>query len=127
MKSVQFLSSAIFLRKGFAIALGSAAFLAAAPAVASPEIASGDGIVNASVDSCLTRTDAFVSTLDVQLEQGQIDRTGYFGDGSFRILCYPNPYGQNTQSLVVVFAAHDTDFEVADTFVQIAIEEISDM
>ena len=118
MKSVQFLSTVI--------ALGSTALLSTAPAIASPEIASGDGLVNANVDSCLARTDAFVSTLDVQLERGQIDRTGYFGDGSFRILCYPNPYGQSTQSLVVVFAAHDSDFTVADTFVQIAIEEIAD-
>ncbi|MGD1866131.1 MAG: hypothetical protein ACFB0D_16405 [Phormidesmis sp.] len=118
MKSVKFLSAAF--------ALGSTAFLSTASAIASPEIASGDGIVNANIDGCLSRTDAFVSTLDVQVEQGQIDRTGYFGDGSFRILCYPNPYGQTTQSLVVVFAAHDTDYEVADTFIQIAIEEIAD-
>ncbi|MEL7225306.1 MAG: hypothetical protein AAF810_16440 [Cyanobacteria bacterium P01_D01_bin.36] len=119
MKSVRTLSAAILL--------GSAAHLLAAPAaLASPEIASGDGIVNADVDSCIAQTDAFVSTLDVQVEQGQIDRTGYFGDGSFRILCYPNPYGQSSQSLVVVFAAHESDFEIADTFVQIALEEIAD-
>ncbi len=117
MKSVQLLSAAV--------ALGSTVLLSVAPVLAAPEIASGDGIVNSNVDSCLSRTDIFVSTLDVQVEQGQIDRTGYFGDGSFRILCYPNPYGQSAQSLVVVFAAHDTDFEVADTFVQIAIEEIA--
>jgi len=118
MKSVPLLSAAFVL--------GSTALLSATPVFASPEIASGDGLVNATIDGCLSRTDAFVSTLDVQVEQGQIDRTGYFGDGSFRILCYPNPYGQSTQSLVVVFAAHDTDFTVADTFVQIAIEEIAD-
>lgn len=118
MKSPSFLSAALVL--------GSATILSAAPVLASPELASGDGIVNSNVDGCLSRSDAFVSTLDVQVEQGQIDRTGYFGDGSFRILCYPNPYGQSTQSLVIVFAAHDTDFTVADTFVQIAIEEIAD-
>ena len=95
-------------------------------AIASPEIASGDGIVNDTISACLSRTDAFVDTLDVSVERGQIDRTGYFGDGSFRILCYPNPYGQNSQSLVVIFAAHETDFQVADTFVQIAVAEIAD-
>ncbi|MEM9088471.1 MAG: hypothetical protein AAGC93_06970 [Cyanobacteria bacterium P01_F01_bin.53] len=91
-----------------------------------PEIASGDGIVYADTADCLARTDDFISTLDVSLEYGQIDRTGYFGDGSFRILCYPNPYGDNTQSLVVIFAAHEHDFDVADTFVQIAVGQIAD-
>jgi len=118
MKPVPFLSTVA--------AFGSLAILGALPAIASPEIASGDGIVNGNIDSCLSRTDAFVSTLDVQAEQGQIDRTGYFGDGSFRVLCYPNPYAQGAESLVVIFAAHDTDFEVADAFVQVAIEEIAD-
>ncbi|MEL6854783.1 MAG: hypothetical protein AAFO83_06695 [Cyanobacteria bacterium J06607_13] len=100
--------------------------MAAVSAAATPEIASGDGIVNANINACLSRTDAFVRTLDVSVERGQIDRTGYFGDGSFRILCYPNPYGQDDQSLVVIFAAHENDFEVADTFVQIAVAEIAD-
>ncbi|MGB3766503.1 MAG: hypothetical protein WA947_08085 [Phormidesmis sp.] len=95
-------------------------------ALPSPEIASGDGIVNADIAACLSRTDTFVRTLDIDVEKGQIDRTGYFGDGSFRILCYPNPYGQPDQSLVVIFAAHDTDFEIANTFVQIAINQITD-
>lgn len=98
----------------------------ARPSKASPEIASGDGVVNADITACLSRTDTFVSTLDVNVERGQIDRTGYFGDGSFRILCYPNPYGQSGQSLVVIFAAHDSDFNIADSFVQIAIAEIAD-
>lgn len=95
-------------------------------AIATPEIASGDGIVDANLNACLSRTDAFVDTLDASVERGQIDRTGYFGDGSFRILCYPNPYGQADQSLVVIFAAHESDFSVADTFVQIAVSEIAD-
>ena len=95
-------------------------------AIATPEIASGDGIVYANIDACLTRTDDFVSTLDVNVEQGQMDRTGYFGDGSFRILCYPNPYGEDDQSLVVIFAAHETDFALADTFVQVAMSHIAD-
>lgn len=96
------------------------------PALSTPEIASGDGIVNADIATCLARTDAFIETLEVSVERGQIDRTGYFGDGSFRILCYPNPYGQTAHSLVVIFAAHDNDFAVADNFVQIAVSRISD-
>ncbi len=98
----------------------------ALPTLASPKIASGDGIINADATACLSRTDAFVNTLNVDVERGQIVRTGYFDDGSFRILCYPNPYSQDEQSLVVIFAAHETDFDVADTFVQIALSEIAD-
>ena len=64
--------------------------------------------------------------ISFDVEKGQIDRTGYFGDGSFRILCYPNPYGEPNQSLVVIFAAHDTDFAIANSFVQIAINQIAD-
>lgn len=111
-----------------AIALPAALLWKAAtlPSIASPEIASGDGVVNADITACLSRTDTFISTLDVDVEKGQIDRTGYFGDGSFRILCYPNPYGESSQSLVVVFAAHDTNLDIADSFIQIAIEEIAD-
>lgn len=99
----------------------------AVSALAMPEIASGDGIVEASVSTCLSRTDAFVDTLNVGIERGRIDRTGYFGDGSFRIICYPNPYSSQTgQSLVVIFAAHEDDFDVANTFVQIAVGQIAD-
>lgn len=108
----------------FAALLGWGA--SAVPALSTPEIASGDGIVNASIATCLSRTDAFIDTLEVSVERGQIDRTGYFGDGSFRILCYPSPYGQTNQSLVVIFAAHDDDFAVADSFVQIAVSKIAD-
>ena len=100
--------------------------LSASPSLASPEIASGDGVINADIAACLSRTDTFINTLDVEIEKGQIDRTGYFGDGSFRILCYPNPYGQSSQSLVVIFAAHNTDFDIANTFIQIAINQIAD-
>ncbi|MGB7314681.1 MAG: hypothetical protein WA939_17265 [Nodosilinea sp.] len=95
-------------------------------ALATPEIASGDGIVDANVRTCLSRTDAFVNTLEVNIERGRIDRTGYFGDGSFRILCYPNPYGQADQSLVVIFAAHEDSFDVANSFVQVAVGQIAD-
>jgi hypothetical protein len=115
MKAVYLLSAAL-------VSWGSLAM----SAIAAPEIASGDGIVNAEISDCLARTDIFINTLEVSVESGQIDRTGYFDDGSFRILCYPNPYDQGGQSLVVVFAAHETDFDVANTFVQIAISQIAD-
>ena len=118
MKTAHLLSTAL-------LAGGTSCFLGAV-AIASPEIASGDGLVNGDLQACLSRSDDFVRTLEVETERGQIDRTGYFGDGSFRILCYPNPYGEDTQSLVVVFAAHETDFTVADSFVQIAVSEIAD-
>jgi hypothetical protein len=100
--------------------------ISAVPTLASPKIASGDGVINANATACLSRTDAFVDTLNVDIERGQIVRTGYFDDGSFRILCYPNPYSEDEQSLVVIFAAHETDPDVADTFVQIALSEIAD-
>jgi hypothetical protein len=107
-----------------------AAFIAwavlALPALASPKISSGDGVINDDIAACLSRTDAFVDTLNLDIERGQIVRTGYFEDGSFRILCYPNPYSQSEQSLVVVFAAHETDPDVVDTFVQIALSKIAD-
>ncbi|MEL6354455.1 MAG: hypothetical protein AAFR58_22300 [Cyanobacteria bacterium J06627_28] len=119
MKASHLLSAAF-------MALGLSALGGPMAAIAFPEIASGDGIVNADINTCLARTDDFVTTLDVSIERGQMDRTGYFGDGSFRILCYPNPYGQDSQSLVVIFAAHESDFDVADTFVQIAVAEIAD-
>ena len=128
MKALRLLSAA-------SLALGAGclywALYGARAVIAFPEIASGDGIVNANISACLSRTDDFVSNLDVYDDRGQIDRTGYFGDGSFRILCYPNPYGQgepsqDNQSLVVIFAAHESNFEVADTFVQIAVAEIAD-
>ena len=116
------------------LSLGFSAGLTALPALAFPEISSGDGIVNADISTCLDRTDAFVDTLNVSVERGDIVRTGYFGDGSFRILCYPNPYSyfgkqtdqQANQSMVVIFAAHESDLDVADTFVQIALSKIAD-
>lgn len=119
MKAVRLLSTAL-------IALGTVFISATNPAAAFLEIASGDGIVEANLNACLSRTDSFVSSLDVNVERGQMDRTGYFGDGSFRILCYPNPYGQEDQSLVVIFAAHESNYAIADTFVQIAVAEIAD-
>ncbi|NJM99077.1 MAG: hypothetical protein HC800_19770 [Phormidesmis sp. RL_2_1] len=96
-------------------------------ASAMPEIASGDGLVNAGVEGCLERADTFINSLAVSVERGPMDRTGYFNDGSFRILCYPSPYDlENQGSLVVVFVAHESDFAVADTFVQITLGEIAD-
>ncbi len=123
MKAFRFLSATL-------ISLGFSAF----PALAFPEISSGDGIINADIGTCLNRTDAFVDTLNVSVERGDIVRTGYFGDGSFRILCYPNPYSQSgkqtdqqtNQSMVVIFAAHESDLDVADSFIQIALSKIAD-
>lgn len=106
--------------------LGLALTAVGLPAVATPEIASGDRMLDTNFDGCLTRADTFVSTLDIQISRGEIDRTGYFDDGAFRILCYPSPSGVEESSMVVVFAAHDSDFEVATTFVQIALEEMDD-
>jgi len=107
-------------------ALGAIWSYSTMSAIASPKIASGDGVINAALSTCLTRTHAFVNTLDVSVERGEIVRTGYFGDGSFRILCYPNPYASSEQSLVVIFAAHESNLDVADAFVQIALSEIAD-
>jgi len=119
MKASRLLSAAL-------MTLGTVCISGTNHVAAFPEIASGDGIVEANLNACLSRTDSFVSTLDVNVERGQMDRTGYFGDGSFRILCYPNPYEQHNQSLVVIFAAHESNFEIADSFVQIAVAEIAD-
>lgn len=127
MKAFRFLSATL-------LSLGFSAGFSALPALAFPEISSGDGIINADIATCLDRTDAFVDTLNVSVERGDIVRTGYFGDGSFRILCYPNPYSSSTQkagqqtaqSMVVVFAAHESDLDVADAFVQIALRKIAD-
>ena len=118
--------NAIHLLSAIALPAALLCITSTLPSLASPEIASGDGVVNADIAACLSRTDTFISTLYVDVEKGQIDRTGYFGDGSFRILCYPNPYGEPNQSLVVIFAAHDTDFAIANSFVQIAINQIAD-
>ncbi|NJL87825.1 MAG: hypothetical protein HC886_20520 [Leptolyngbyaceae cyanobacterium SM1_1_3] len=92
------------------------------PALAQPQIASGDRYLE-DIDGaeCLARADGFVNSLEIETTGGEIDRTGYFNDGVFRILCYD--YG--TDSMVIVFAAHDESGEVAAEFVRYALDSIN--
>ncbi|MEM7649467.1 MAG: hypothetical protein AAF283_09820 [Cyanobacteria bacterium P01_A01_bin.70] len=93
------------------------------PAEARPEIASGDQwLDDVSQAECLSRADDFITELDVPNQAGEIDRTGYFDDGVFRILCYG---GGETSSMVLVFSVHNESAEVAAQFLQFALEEIS--
>jgi hypothetical protein len=92
------------------------------PAAARPEIASGDQwLEGISQEECLSRADDFISELEVPSESGDIDRTGYFDDGVFRILCYS---GGEESSMVLVFSAHNESAEVATQFLQFALQEI---
>lgn len=94
------------------------------PAEARPEIASGDQwLEGVSREECLNRADAFISELNVPTQAGDIDRTGYFDDGVFRILCYG---GGEDSSMVLVFSAHTESAEVATQFLQFALEELAD-
>ena len=91
-------------------------------AEARPEIASGDQwLEGVSQEECLLRADGFIEELEVPSERGDIDRTGYFDDGVFRILCYR---GGEESSMVLVFSAHNESAEVATQFLQFALEEI---
>ncbi|HIK45050.1 MAG TPA: hypothetical protein IGR64_09200 [Leptolyngbyaceae cyanobacterium M65_K2018_010] len=92
----------------------------ALPALARPEIASGDQLLKTDVTGCLQRADQFITSLGVQSDQGTIDRTGYFEDGSFRILCY----GAGEDSLAVVFATHNESLEVVVDFIRMALAEM---
>lgn len=93
------------------------------PAEARPEIASGDQWLDGiSQDECLSRADEFISELDVPSESGDIDRTGFFDDGVFRILCYS---GGEESSMVLVFSAHNESAEVAAQFLQFALQELT--
>ena len=93
------------------------------PAMARPEIASGDQwLEGVSQDTCLTRADDFIGELDVPADTGEIDRTGYFDDGVFRILCYS---GGSESSMLLVFTSHNSSAEVATQFMQFALETIS--
>ncbi|MEM1278539.1 MAG: hypothetical protein AAF827_23635 [Cyanobacteria bacterium P01_D01_bin.6] len=104
------------------LSLGLAAL--ALPAVARPEIASGDQwLEGVSQEACLSRADDFISELNVPNQAGDIDRTGYFDDGVFRILCY---VGGEDSSMLLVFSAHDESAEVATQFLQFALEELAD-
>ena len=93
------------------------------PAMARPEIASGDQwLEGVSQEECLTRADTFISELDVPSDIGPIDRTGYFDDGVFRILCYDSG---SESSMVLVFTSHNTSPEVATQFMQFALDAIT--
>ena len=92
------------------------------PAEARPEIASGDQwLEGISQAECLDRADEFIGELEVPSESGDIDRTGYFDDGVFRILCYS---GGEESSMVLVFSAHNESAEVATQFLQFALQEM---
>ncbi|MDB9528458.1 hypothetical protein PN498_20875 [Oscillatoria sp. CS-180] len=92
------------------------------PAAARPEIASGDQwLEGVSQDECLSRADSFIGELDVPTDAGDIDRTGYFDDGVFRILCYS---GGEESSMVLIFSAHNENAEVATQFLQFALQEL---
>lgn len=91
------------------------------PALARPEIASGDRwLEGIGQPECLSRADTFIAELGVPSDGGEIDRTGYFDDGSFRILCY----AAGADSMVIVFAAHDESLDVASQFMQFALDQI---
>lgn len=93
------------------------------PAEARPEIASGDRwLEGVSQQTCLERADEFMRELEVPTEEGTIDRTGYFDDGVFRILCYG---GGDTSSMLLVFSAHNDSAEIATQFLEFALQEIS--
>ncbi|HEY9738396.1 MAG TPA: hypothetical protein V6D06_19015 [Trichocoleus sp.] len=91
------------------------------PAEARPEIASGDRLLDTDFEGCLSRADSFIADLGVESDGGEIDRTGYFEDGTFRILCY----GTGVDSMAIVFASHEDSIQVANSFVQLALDELS--
>jgi hypothetical protein len=93
----------------------------ALPALARPEIASGDQLLNTDVAGCLSLADQYIAELGVESDRGSIDRTGYFEDGSFRILCY----GAGEASLAIVFATHNESIEVASNFIQMTLAELA--
>ncbi|MGF1516904.1 MAG: hypothetical protein ACFCVB_03740 [Nodosilinea sp.] len=106
-----------------AIALASLGLVSISqPASARPEIASGDQLLTTTVEGCLSRAERLIADLGVQSDQGSIDRTGYFEDGTFRILCYG---AGEESSLAIVFATHDQSAEVASSFIQMMLTELS--
>lgn len=113
------------IRKAFCpgIALASLGLISfTLPAFARPEIASGDQLLDTDVAGCLSRADRLIDDLGVEADQGGIDRTGYFEDGSFRVLCYG---AGDTQSLAIVFASHDQSSAVASNFIQMMLTELT--
>lgn len=113
----------MLLRLSSVCCLGLSLATLSLPAAARPEIASGDQWLDGvSQADCLDRADNFISELNVPNQIGNIDRTGYFDDGVFRILCYG---GGEDSSMLLVFSAHNESAEVATQFLQFALEEIS--
>lgn len=105
-----------------AIALAALGWMTTAlPALARPEIASGDQLLETDVSGCLAAADAFIDTLGIDFAEGGIDRTGYFDDGAFRILCY----AAGEDSLAVVFATHRESTAIAADFIQMALGELA--
>lgn len=95
------------------------------PAFARPEIASGDEwLEGTSQSECLNLVDNFISELDVPFDTGGFDRTGYFEDGVFRILCYN---GGASASLLVVFTSHAESIEDATQFMKFTLQEITQL
>lgn len=95
------------------------------PVAARPEIATGDQwLEGVNQDVCLSRVDAFIGELDVPFDEDDIERTGYFEDGVFRIFCYS---GGPEASMLLVFAAHNTQPEVATQFMRFALQEIAQL
>ena len=115
MKLTRFLSMGL---------MTAAAITAALPAVAAPKIASGEITLDTNMNGCLAEVDEFIAMVDVEFTSFEIGRTGFFDDGTFRILCYPNPYENTDTTLAVIFVAHDTDVEVAGGFVDVALEQL---
>ncbi|MGD1905555.1 MAG: hypothetical protein ACFB0C_06110 [Leptolyngbyaceae cyanobacterium] len=102
--------------------LGLSLSAASLPALAAPQISTGDRwLEGVSQNQCLQRADAFIAGLDIPSDGGDIDRTGYFDDGTFRILCY----GADSDSMVIVFSAHEDSLDVATGFTSFALDSIS--
>jgi hypothetical protein len=93
----------------------------ALPVAARPEIASGDQLLNTDINGCLSLADQFIADLGIDSDRGSIDRTGYFEDGSFRILCY----GAGESSVAIVFATHEGSIEIASNFIQMTLDQLS--
>lgn len=91
------------------------------PALARPAIASGDRLLTTSVAGCLAAADQFIADLEIQSERGDIDRTGYFDDGAFRIVCYT----AGEASLAVVFAAHNHAQDTVTRFIQQTLDTLA--
>lgn len=90
-------------------------------AEARPLIASGEKPIETSLQGCLVRADELITSLEtISSGQGAFHRSGYFEDGAFRILCYD---AGTENSLAIIFVAHETSQETADTFLELLLTE----